>query len=50
MRRHAQRIHTAMDTAVAVAEQAKETERRVAVAAAPDARYHPVTVANRIQN
>ena len=50
MRRHAQRIHTAMDTAVA-AEQAQETERRAAVAAVgTDARYHPVTVANRIQN
>jgi hypothetical protein len=50
MRRHAQRIHTAMDTAVAAAEQAKETERRAAVAAVgTDARYHPVTVANRIQ-
>ena len=50
MRRHAQRIDTAMDTAVAAAEQAKETERRAAAAAVGTAaRYHPVTVANRIQ-
>jgi hypothetical protein len=39
-----------MDIAVAAAEQAKETERRAAVAAVgTDARYHPATVANRIQ-
>ena len=50
MRRHAQRIHTAMDTAVTAAEQAQATQRRATVAAAaPDARYRPGTVANRIQ-
>ena len=50
MRRHANRIHQAMDTAVAAAEQATDTHRRAQVAAnGTDARYHPVTVANRIQ-
>jgi len=50
MRRHATRIHQAMDTAVAAAEQAADTQRRAQVAAnGTDARYHPVTVANRIQ-
>jgi len=49
LRRHEQRIHTAMDTAVTAAAQAEETVRRAQVAAAgTDARYHPVTVANRI--
>jgi hypothetical protein len=50
MRRHAQRIHTAMDTAVA-AEQAQETERRAAVAAVGTAaRYRPVTFAHASRN
>ena len=50
MRRHANRIHQAMDTAVAAAEKATDTQRRAQVAAnGTDARYHPVTVANRIQ-
>ena len=50
MRRHANRIHQAMDTAVAAAEQADDTRRRAQIASnGTDARYHPVTVANRIQ-
>ena len=49
MRRHANRIHQAMDTAVTAAEHAADTQRRAQVAATgTDARYHPVTVANRI--
>lgn len=45
----AHRIHQAMDASVAAAELAADTERRAAVAAVgTDARYHPVTVANRI--
>jgi hypothetical protein len=50
MRRHAQRVHDAMNTAVTTTHQAEETQRRALVAAAgTDNRYHPVTVANRIQ-
>ena len=50
MRRHAQRIHTAMDATVHAATLAEETQRRAQVAAtSTNAAYHPVTVANRIR-
>ncbi len=49
MRRHAQRVHAAMDATAAAATLAEETQRRAAVAAiGTSAKYHPVTVANRI--
>lgn len=49
MRRHAQRIHAAMDATVKAATLAEQTQRRAAVAATGTAaKYHPVTVANRI--
>jgi len=49
MRRHAQRIHDAMDATVAAATLAEETHRRAQVAAIGTAtRTNPVTVANRI--
>lgn len=51
MRRHAQRIHTAMDASVHAAADAAETQRQAEVAAIGGAaRYHPVTVANRVEH
>ena len=49
MRRHAKRIHAAMDATVQAATEAEETQRRAQVAQiGTDARYNPVTIANRI--
>lgn len=50
MRRHAGRIHAAMDATVHAATLAEETGRRAQVAAtSTSAAYHPVIVANRIR-
>ena len=50
MRRHATRIHTAMDATAQAATLAEETQHRAQVAATSTAaKYNPVTVANRIQ-
>lgn len=50
MRRHAERIHAAMDATVNAATLAEETRRRAEVAAtSTSAAYHPVTVTNRIR-
>lgn len=50
MRRHAQRIHAAMNASVHAATLAEETGRRAQVASiGTSAAYNPVTVANRIR-